>query len=235
MAVELTGKAKHTYKNGVAKVYAFLDDYAFLIRALLALQEVTGNNDYCDRAFTCAEHVMNGFSDEEGLFFYYTHKDQEDVIMRKKEIYDGAVPSGNAVMAYNLHILSILYNKTSVEGAGSGVDRCGVTDGGPGIPLLLVTGLNLLQEWVRGTWEIAIIGKDAETGREVLEKYIPCRVLQFSTIENERYPLLAGKKWKERTTLFLCRNYSCKKPVYNTGDLIQLVESETRSSGTKAQ
>jgi uncharacterized protein YyaL (SSP411 family) len=96
--------------------------------------------------------------------------------------------------------------------------------------------LNLIQEWVRGTWEVAIVGKDAEmAGIEVLKEYIPLKVLQFSTAGNEHFPLLTGKSSPERTTLFLCRNYSCKNPVYNTVDFVQLIESELRSSRTKAQ
>jgi uncharacterized protein YyaL (SSP411 family) len=235
MADGLTGKAKHTYKNGVARVDAFLDDYACLITALLRLQEITGNCDYSDRAVVCSEYILDGFTDEEGLFFYYTHKDQDDVILRKKEIYDGAVPSGNAVMAYNLLCLSILYNKTVWKDRAVALTDA-VSQMAVRYPTSFGNWLNLLQEWVRGTWEIVIMGKEAErAGREVLEKYIPCKVMQYSTIENERYPLLAGKKLTERTTLFLCRNYSCKNPVYNTGDLVQLIESETRSSGRRAQ
>jgi uncharacterized protein YyaL (SSP411 family) len=219
----------------VAKVNAFLDDYACLIRALLMLQEITGDADYAERALVCAEYVLDGFTDEEGLFFYYTHKDQKDVIIRKKEIYDGALPSGNALMAYNLLCLSILFDKPEWKERAVALTDA-VTQMAVRYPTSFGNWLNLLQEWIRGTSEIAIVGKDAEiAGREVLAAYIPFKVMQYSTVDNERYPLLAGKKLTERTTLFLCRNYSCKNPVYNTGDFIQLIESELRSSGTKAQ
>jgi uncharacterized protein YyaL (SSP411 family) len=235
MVDPVTGRAKHTYKNGQAKVDAFLDDYAFLVRSLTTLQEITGNTLYVERAILCMTYIIDGFSDEEGLFFYYTHKDQHDVILRKKEIYDGAIPSGNAVMAYNLHYLAILSDKPDWESRAVSLTDA-VTQMAARYPTSFGHWLNLVQEWVRGTWEIAIVGKDAEKeGREVLREYIPFKVLQYSAADNEQYPLLRGKKATERTTLFLCRNYSCKNPVYNAGQLIQLIESELGSSASGAQ
>jgi uncharacterized protein YyaL (SSP411 family) len=235
MVDRVTGKAKHTYKNGIAKVDAFLDDYAFLVRSLMGLQEISGNTTYLDWSVKCMTYIIDGFSDEEELFFYYTHKDQHDVILRKKEVYDGAIPSGNAVMAYNLHCLAILLDRPDWESrAISFADA--VTQMAIRYPTSFGQWLNLVQEWVKGTWEIAIVGKEAEKiGREVLREYIPCKVLQYAAIENERFPLLFGKNSIERTTLFLCRNYSCKNPVYNASELIQLIESELGSSGTRAQ
>jgi uncharacterized protein YyaL (SSP411 family) len=235
MADRITGKARHTFKNGVARFNAFLDDYSFLIRALTDLQEVTGNTDYLERAVICLDYVLEGFSDEEGLFFYYTEKDQHDVILRKKEIYDGAIPSGNSVMACNLHYLSIVFGRGDWKERAISLTEA-VTQMSIRYPTSFGNWLNLVQEWARGTWEVAVVGKDAEkAGIEVLQEYIPLRVLQFSTAGNEHFPLLAGKSSPERTTLFLCRNYSCKKPVYKTVDFVQLIESELRSSRTKAQ
>ncbi len=229
MADRRSGKAMHTYKEGVAKVGAFLDDYAYLVKALTDLQELTGNTEYIDMALRCTEYVLEGFSDEEGLFFYYTHKDQQDVILRKKEIYDGAVPSGNSVMAYNLLYLSILLDKADWKNRAVSLTDA-LTQMAVRYPTSFCNWLNLVQQWVRGCWEVAILGNDAEKeAGKVLKAYIPFRVLQYSAVENERYPLLQGKKAGERTTLFLCRNYSCKNPVYNASDLVQLIESELRS------
>ncbi len=230
MVDDKSGKARHTYKNGVAKFDAFLDDYAFLIRSLTALQEITGDTVLLDKALICMERVVGGFSDEEGLFFYYTHQDQHDVIVRKKEIYDGAIPSGNAVMACNLLYLSILFHNTEwKERAVSLTDA--VSQMAVRYPTSFGVWMNLLQEWVRGTWEIAIVGKTApEMAEQLLKEYIPNRVIQFTTTENERFPLLKGKILSDLTTLFLCRNYSCQKPVNRTVDFVQLLERELQSS-----
>src|SRR5581483_5760088 len=97
--------------DGQAKFPAFLDDYAGLIAALIQLQEVTGNAEYLLKAKEVMEFTLEGFSEEETGFFFFTHKDQQDVIVRKKEIYDGATPSGNSLMAFNLAQMGILFNR----------------------------------------------------------------------------------------------------------------------------
>jgi uncharacterized protein YyaL (SSP411 family) len=89
----------HTYKNGTSKIQAFVDDHAFLADAYLNLQEVTGEQTYLEKASKLVEHVIDRFSDEDDIFFFYTESDRSDVIVRKKEVYDGALPSSNAVMA----------------------------------------------------------------------------------------------------------------------------------------
>ncbi len=88
--------------EGKATIPAFLDDYAFLIEAYIQLQEVTGEVSYLIRAKELSDWVIENFSEEETGYFYYTHKEQDDVIVRKREVYDGATASGNSVMASNL-------------------------------------------------------------------------------------------------------------------------------------
>jgi uncharacterized protein YyaL (SSP411 family) len=101
----------HTYKNAKAKYPAFLDDYAYLVLALIHLQEITGNKYYLERALDLTEYVIANFSEEETGYFFFTNQHQADVIVRKKEVYDGATPSGNSIMAYCLHYLALVYDK----------------------------------------------------------------------------------------------------------------------------
>ena len=105
------GEYFHTWKNDIAKYPAFLDDYAFLIQALIHLQEITADPVWLLKAKKIAEFVIENFTEQETGFFFFTNAGQKDVIIRKKEVYDGAVPSGNSIMAYNLHHLSILFDK----------------------------------------------------------------------------------------------------------------------------
>jgi uncharacterized protein YyaL (SSP411 family) len=90
------GEWHHSYKSGAARHPAFLDDLAFLIQAMILLQEITGEANYLKDATEIADYVIAHFSDEEGPYFYFTNNEQKDVIVRKKEIYDGATPSENA-------------------------------------------------------------------------------------------------------------------------------------------
>ncbi len=103
----------HSYTEaggGQAKFPAFLDDHACLISALLHLQEITGDAGYLTEAEALTRYVEENFSEEGTGYFFFTHKEQRDLVVRKKEIYDGAVPSGNSMMAFNLAYMSIIYD-----------------------------------------------------------------------------------------------------------------------------
>ncbi len=142
------GAFYHTCKNGIARYKAFLDDHAFLIQALVHLQEITGNGDYLLQARDITAYVLDGFGDEEADFFFFTHSMQKDIILRKKEIYDSAVPSGNSVMAGNLLYLSYVFdNKEWREKAGAMlgslaglITRYPTSFGGWANQLLIMTG-----------------------------------------------------------------------------------------------
>lgn len=105
---ETTGEYCHTYKNSKARQRAFLEDYACLVQALIHLQEITGQQEYLEKASDIVQYVIEHFSDEEGRLFYFTHRGQADVVVRKKEVYDGATPSANSLMAENLLYLSFI-------------------------------------------------------------------------------------------------------------------------------
>jgi hypothetical protein len=214
----------HTWKNGQAKFPAFLDDYAFLIEALVTLQETTGNKKWLDIATSMATFVIDHFSEAETGFFYYTAMDQQDVIVRKKEVYDGAVPSGNSVMAKNLWQLSILMDKPEwkqrstnlVASLGMAIVRYPSSFGNWAV---------LLQEIISGTAEIAIIGKRAGNYlKNLLQVYIPQRVIMTAEGPVDGYPLLAGKNGGDETAFYLCRNYTCQRPVFSINELISLID-----------
>ncbi len=223
LAVKDAAGFHHTWKKEQAKFPAFLDDYAFLIQALLQLQEVTGDTGWLDRAVSMTNFVIDQFSEEETGFFFYTPRNQPDIIVRKKEIYDGAVPSGNAVMATNLHQLSILTGNKSwqeqsfrmVSSLGNAIIK---------YPTSFGVWAGLLQEITDGTAEIGITGKSpAEVHRDILKMYLPHKVVMV-TSEDSIYPLLRGKPVAGKTNIWLCKNYSCQAPVYSTEQLIALID-----------
>jgi uncharacterized protein YyaL (SSP411 family) len=232
----VSGRMMHTYKNGQAKVPAFLDDLAYLVRALISLQELTGEKGYLDKAAVFIEEATAHFSDADGLFFLFTRDDQEDVLVRKKEIYDGATPSGNAVMANVLLHLSIYLErndwKERVVGMADAVNQMAVR-----YPTSFGVWTNLIQELVYGTLELVLVGAGARTeGAKLLRSYIPYKVIMLSDETGEAYPLLKGKTGGEGSTgFYLCKNYSCQNPVYDLAQFIQLIEKELKTKNELAQ
>jgi uncharacterized protein YyaL (SSP411 family) len=218
------GSFYHTWKNGQAKYPAFLDDYAYLVEALLHVYEISADPGWLDRAKLITEYVIGQFSEEDTGFFFYTGKDQKDIVIRKKEIYDGATPSGNAVMAYNLCRLSLLLDKPEwgnrsrnmVSSLGSAITK---------YPSSFGNWACLLQEFVAGTLEIVVLGRElTPVHKELLAKYIPHRVMMVSTATGE-WPLLSGKPLHTKTKLWLCKDYSCREPVDSVDELIALINS----------
>ena len=104
-----------SFRQGQRGVPGFLDDYAAYILAQLTLYEVTGEQKYLKCAEDICQNAVSRFQDTEGDGFFLYGKDSEDLILRPKETYDGAIPSGNSIMAWNLVRLSQLVSRDKYE------------------------------------------------------------------------------------------------------------------------
>lgn len=214
------GKWKHTFKNGEAKINAFLDDLAYLVKAYIDLHETTTDTQYLLKAKLLTEFVIHHFSDEENVLFYFTEAGNTDVILRKKEIHDGATPSGNAVMAGNLQHLSIAFdmpewNERALQMLQS-IGHAAIQH-----PVSFGVWCLVAQKYVYGINEIAVTGKEArEVAKKILHRYIPHKILFASNVENEQFALLAGKEIAEETRIYLCKNYACSAPVTTVEELM---------------
>jgi uncharacterized protein YyaL (SSP411 family) len=206
----------HTYKNGVAKIPAFLDDYAYLIQAYIQLQEITGNSQYLIKAKSLTEGVIAHFSEQTTGFFFYTPDFQKDIIIRKKEVYDGATPSGNAIMAANMHYLSVVFDEP--EWQKKVLDLLASLENALlKHPTSFACWANLLQTLVEGTKEIVVTGQHALLYLNPINKeFIPNKIVQASKTNLGNFPLLAGKEFEKEAVLFyLCENYTCG-PAFRT-------------------
>lgn len=202
----------HTYKGGEAKIEAFLDDYAYLIQAYIHLQEITGNQYFINQADAITNFVIEHFSTEEKGLFYYTNQQQQDVIVRKKEVYDGATPSGNAIMVGNLIYLSIILDNKEWNRMATNAIKS-MSTAIIKYPTSFGVWATILQSITNGIKEVVVLGDDLEKDLAVLIKqYIPNKVLQTSTTPSEQFPLLAGKQKEAYNQFFLCENYACQKP-----------------------
>ncbi len=215
----------HTYKKEVARYPAFLDDYAYLIQALIHLQEISGKADYLYKAKSLTEWVIEHFSEEGTGYFFYTHKGQQDVIVRKKEVYDGAVPSGNAIMAFNLQYIGVVFDITGYRERA--IKMCaGLQQAVHRYPGSFGVWATMILSIFGGIAELAIIGKNAAAvRRELLGHFIPFRVLQSAQEPDNDLPLLANKPTSPDTQIYLCKDYQCSAPVNNVSDLIRLLKN----------
>jgi uncharacterized protein YyaL (SSP411 family) len=219
------GEFFHSWKNGKAKHPAFLDDYAFLIQSLIQLQEITGDSDFILKAKKLTDYVIKNFKEKDTGFFYYTSDTQTDILIRKKEVYDGAQPSGNSIMADNLYRLALYFDipewKESVIKTISSFQNAIIR-----YPSSFGAWACLFMEITDGTSEIVILNTDPKNLHiNLLRRFIPHKVLMVSSESNDFFPLLARKKIQSSESIYLCRNYECQKPVATVEQLVALVKS----------
>ncbi|MEO5893885.1 MAG: thioredoxin domain-containing protein, partial [Ferruginibacter sp.] len=216
---------QHTYKNGEARYPAFLDDYAYLVAACIQLYKLNFDNKYLQIAYDYCDYIIQNFSDDENIFFFFTGKEQHDVIVRKKEIYDGAVPSGNSVMAENLYDLSVIFDKREWQNRAKKMleilmPSIAKYPGSFGIwaacALRQITGIN----------EIAIVGTNfAMLANDILLKYIPNMVIMATAKEIRKFPLLENKPGGTPALIYLCKNYTCLAPFSHTDLLLHEISN----------
>lgn len=222
------GNFFHSYKKE-ARYPAFIDDLSYLIEALIHLQEITADAQWLTEAANIAEGVVTQFSDTDTPYFFYTPAGQQDVIVRKKEVYDGATPSGNSMMAKVLHQLSLLLDRPEwgqrseqmLARLGNAVLR---------YPTSFGNWACLLQEKVLVTNEITLLTPSVEQAqKEFLHSYIPHRVVMVAEQTNDRFPLLKGKSMGSVPAYWLCKNFACLPPVASLPELLALIaQSEGR-------
>ncbi|MEO8711457.1 MAG: thioredoxin domain-containing protein [Parafilimonas sp.] len=200
--------------NKIANVQqAFLDDYAVLIQAYISLHQSTADTNYLLKAKDLTEKVIEVFSDEQSVLFYFTSQEQNDIPLRKIEIYDGATPSGNSIMAGNLIVLSVFFDMPEWKKRAEQMLSYINTFAEKYPTSFGVWNLNL-QLLMYGLNEIVIVGKKCSALlKQILNEYIPLKITQASLQQNNEWPLLKEKiVSSNQTKIYICENYSCKKP-----------------------
>ncbi|HEY9364883.1 MAG TPA: thioredoxin domain-containing protein [Chitinophagaceae bacterium] len=223
---EKDGAWFHTWKSNEAKYPAFLDDYSSLISALIQLQQITGNKYWLLKAADITGIVLDNFSEEDGPYFYFTHQNQRDVILRKKEIYDGATPSGNSMMADNLFQLSYYFDNPIWRKRGAEM-LAGLSKIITSYPTSFGAWAGVVLKMIYPLKEIAVVGKKSGSFLpDLLNKYIPHKILMASNNADDQFPLLTGRQNNTETLFYLCQNFTCQKPVNTIAELLYLMSLE---------
>ncbi|WP_443938675.1 thioredoxin domain-containing protein [Pedobacter sp. MW01-1-1] len=214
------GGLYRNFKNGKASITAFLDDYAFVIEALIALYEADFNEEWLNEAKSLTEYVLMNFSDEDSPMFFYTSAKGENLIARKHEIMDNVIPAANSVFAQNLQKLSLLFDEdayvTKATEMLSGVLAKIKTYGSA----YSNWSIQLLNE-VYGINEVALTGLSQEKLKKNLNTfYIPNKLVLGGTTSN--LPLLQGKQ-SDENKVYVCRNKVCQLPVTSVEEALELM------------
>jgi uncharacterized protein len=217
------GYLLRTWKDGKAKLNAYLEDYANFADGLTELFQVSGEVKYLKEAKRLADLLIIEFWDEENGGFFFTANNHEELLVRTKDFHDNATPSGNSVAADVLLKLAKLTGDEKYERFAVTVLRLAA----PQIrryPQAFGRVLGAVEFYLNPTKEIVVLGaKGSELASEIWKDYLPNKVVVLAENPGENaeiIPLLQARNLIDgKATAYVCENFACQKPVTTAADL----------------
>ncbi|TBN01850.1 thioredoxin domain-containing protein [Hyunsoonleella flava] len=217
------GGLNHTYKEGESKINGYLEDYATVIEAFIALYEVTLNDEWLTKANNLANYTFKHFYDEKSNMFFYTSDEDVALVTRNIVYHDNVIPASNSIMAKDLFKLNHYFdNKIFEKTAMTMLNN--VKPEMSQYPTAFSNWFDLMLNYTNPFYEVAIAGTKAkEKVSELNQYYIPNKLIAGSTTENDM-PLLQNRYNPGETFIYVCVNRACKLPVSEVDKAINLLE-----------
>jgi len=234
------GLLLRTYRDGQAKLNAYLEDYAFYIDGLLTLFETSGDLRWFTESCALTDKMIEEFWDDQEGAFFYTGRSHEALIVRSKDFFDNATPSGNSVAADVLLRIGLLTDNSDYQRRAATILRlnaAALRRYPSGFGRLLCA----LDFYLGTPKEIASIGSpESEETRflikEVWRRYLPNKVVAQASPTNQTanslIPLLRGRaQVRDKPTVYVCEHFVCKQPTTDPSELAsQLANQATAVS-----
>ncbi len=222
MCDDKTGLLQRRYRNGESAISGFLDDYAFFIGALLDLYETDFDPDRMETAITLTDKMRELFEDQTEGAFFSTAAGDSSLVLRMKDDYDGAEPSGNAVALVDLVRLAHFTDRAEYREAAERTLRAlgpKIAQQAVGVPQMLV-GLDYALGPRR---EMAIAGDATEFLRHVRARFLPRTITVLAGAPF--FPASASMREVDGTpTAYVCQNYVCQLPTNELSKLDELLQ-----------
>jgi len=228
------GLLLHVYKDGQARHVGFLDDYSYVLSALITLFETTGEARWLTESKALADKMLEEFWDEDEGGFFYTGRSGEQLIVRNKDYFDNATPSGNSVAADALLRLATLTGEEDYRRKAVNVLRL-VRDTAERYPNAFGYALGAVDFYLSSPKEIVVLFPEGEEeaarpfAEEIWTRYLPNKVVVLAAEGDARLeglvPLLQDRRAEGgRTTAYVCENYTCQRPVNSPEELAEQLE-----------
>jgi len=227
------GRLLHTWRNGTAKLDGYLDDYSCLANSLVSLYEATFQSRYVDEAAALVSVMLDKFTDAKGGGFFFTADDQEQLIVRSKDVTDNAVPSGNAMAATVLARLGKLTGKLEHLDAAEQAMLASL-EMMQRFPSATSQMLQAVDLYLGPTYELVLAGDpDDEATRTVTadlrQRFLPNKVLALADHAASESTTLAelvrGKLSPGDTpTLYVCEGFTCQAPALGEEEITHALD-----------
>ena len=229
------GRLLHRYRHGEAGITAHLDDYAFMVWGLTQLYEATFQVPYLKAALELNEDMLEHFWDDLGGGLFFTPDDGETLIIRKKEIYDGALPSGNAVAMLNLLRLARFTGRSDLDEKAA---KIGAAFSKPieELPSGYTQFLVAVDFAIGPSYEVVLVGPSrasdtANMLQALRSRFIPNKVLLFRPAEEASpeitrlAPFTAHHTPVDgKATAYVCMENACKMPTTEITQMLALIQ-----------
>jgi len=228
------GRLLHRYRDSQAGVQANLDDYAFLVWGLIELYEAIFNTKYLNVALELTNDILRHFWDEDGGGLYLTPDDGESLFVRKKEIYDGAIPSGNSVAMLNLLRLGHMTATSDLEEKAVRIGSA-FSESVKQLPSAHTQLMVALDFGIGPCYEVVIAGNaQAEDTKAMIKalrtRFLPNKVVLLNPGERKSPEIARLAAFTKnqlsingRATAYVCMNYNCKLPTTAIDKMLQLL------------
>ncbi len=216
------GRLLRTWKDGEAKLNAYIEDYANVADGLMVLYQVTGDTGYLIEARRLSDLMITEFWDEENGGFFFTSIDHEELIVRNKDLYDNATPSGNSVAADVLLRLAELVGEAKYERFAVTVLRLSASML-KRHPQGFGRALCAIDFYAAPTRQVVVIGPpDNGLRSALLQTYLPDSVIVNAVDDGdaETVPLLKDRKMiGGSATGYVCEGFVCQTPAVTVDEL----------------
>jgi uncharacterized protein YyaL (SSP411 family) len=216
------GRLLRTFKDGRARLNAYLEDHAYLVEALITLYESSFDPRWFAEARALADSMIERFGDDENGGFFETSSDHERLLTRRKDLEDHPIPSGNASAAYGLLRLAALTGEAGYEERAVGVLRL-LHELAAEHPQAFGHLLQALDFQLAPVKEVALVGDDlAPFERVVRGAFRPHLVLAGGAADG--VPLLQDRSPVDgHPAAYVCERFACKAPVTEPEELARLL------------
>ncbi len=218
------GTLWHSYKNGKSSINGFLEDYAFVIDAFIALYQVEFDPMILETAWNLCVIAQEKFHSKQSPMLYFTSEDDPKLITRKYETSDNVIPASNSVMARNMFYLGKLYGDTGLVDRSEIMLKCverEMMEYGAGYSNWLILALNKLYPFR----EVAIVGKHVDKTAAAFRKlYLPNAIFAGSPEDNrleDQIAILQNRRVEGQTLIYVCENNTCQLPVTEVEEAIK--------------
>ncbi|MDE3183159.1 MAG: thioredoxin domain-containing protein [Bacteroidota bacterium] len=224
-AIGTNQELTRNYKSGKSSINGLLDDYAFTVSAFIELYQATFDKKWLIEANKITRYTLEHFSDKKSGMFFYTSNEHSNLISRKMEIADNVIPASNSEMGKNLFILGqYFYNDDYISKAKQMLVNV-KDDIQKNVSFYSNWGL-LEIAFVAPPYEVAIIGNQFNEMRQKMdENYLPNILLSGGRNEGS-LPLLENKLVEGQTTIYVCRDKVCKRPVTEVSKALEQLKNK---------